>query len=218
MGKGYCRFPLGRRKASSLDGIAPLPSGCGPLHRLGLFLGLAPADGTQSGPDVRLCIAVPQAVQAEKPLGSRWADGGVLHVGPILHRISLPPKGGQEGIKNKALLDGGVYVLADQAGDGGPAPVLRVPLSVVFSLSLGLNDGQAIVPAHGVGGSPHLAEVALKVAPILLSVHKGDGVEYDVTVIVLPVQVGGHHGLIAVPQQGRRGPAPASPRRGRRSG
>ena len=125
----------------------------------------------------------------------------MFHVGPILHRISLPPKGGQEGVKGKALLDSGVYVLADQAGDSGPAPALRVPLGVVFPLALGLDDGQAIVPAHGVGGAPHLAEVALKVAPVLLSVHKGDGVENDVTVIVLPVQVGGHHGLIAVPQQ-----------------
>ncbi len=78
----------------------------------------------------------------------------MLHMGPLLYGVALPPQGGQEGVKGEALLEGGVYVLADEAGDRGPALPLCVPLGIVLSLALGLDDRQATLPAHSIGGLP----------------------------------------------------------------
>ena len=163
--------------------------------------GFSPAHGGQPCPDVRLGIAVPQTVQTKKPPGSRRADGGVFHIWPGLYRVPLPPQGGQEGVKGEALPDGGVDVLADEAADRGLAPALRVPLCIVLSLVPGLDDGQAKVLAHGVGCASHLSKVTFEVAAVFSAVHEGHRVEYDVTVVVLPVNVGGNHGLIMVSQQ-----------------
>ena len=85
---------------------------------------IAAADSGQLCPDVRLGVAVPQAVQAKGPPAAQRSNGGVLDAGPILHRITLPPKGGQKAVKGETLPDGGVDVLADDSPDRTSAAAL----------------------------------------------------------------------------------------------
>ena len=96
----------------------------------------ATADSGQPCPDVRFCVAIPQAVQAESPPAARRGDGGVLDAGPILHRVALPPKGNQKAVKGEALPDGGVDVLADDSPDRTSAATLGLPFGVVSALVL----------------------------------------------------------------------------------
>ena len=125
----------------------------------------------------------------------------MLDVFTIFNGIPLPPQGRQKGFKGEALPDGGVNVLPHKAGDGASARFLRLPLSVVFSSALRLNDRQAVFTADGVGGLPQRAEITLKIAPVLLPVHEGDGIEHDMAMQMFLIRMGGDDRLVAVPQQ-----------------
>ena len=95
----------------------------------------------------------------------------------IFNGIALPPQSRQKGFKGEALPDGGVNILPHKAGDGASARFLRLPLGIVFSSALRLNDRQAVFPADGVGSLPQGAKITLKIAPVLLPVHEGDGIK-----------------------------------------
>ena len=71
----------------------------------------------------------------------------------------------------------------------------------MFSAALWLDDRQAALPAHFVGDTAQVPKITLEVAAVLLSVHKGNGIENDVAVQVRPVNMGGNDNLVFVPQQ-----------------
>lgn len=99
------------------------------------------------------------------------------------------------------MADGPVYVLPHQGAQGGPARLFRLPCRVGFPLALGLDGGEALFPAHLVGGLPDVPKVVLETVAVLLPVHKADGVKEDVAVEMAPVHMGGDNRLVPVSQQ-----------------
>ena len=68
-------------------------------------------------------------------------------------------------------------------------------------MALRLDDRQAALPAYLVGRAAQIPKITLEVAAVFLPVHKGNGIENDVTVQMRPVNVGRHNNLVLVPQQ-----------------
>ena len=146
-------------------------------------------------------VAVAQAVQPEYIVPAWGLDGGMLHIRSIFNGIALPPQGGEEGVKGKALPNGRVNVLHDPGHHDFSPLFFRCPLGIMFSVALRLNDRQAALPAYLVGRAAQIPKITLEVAAVFLPVHKGNGIENDVTVEMRPVNMGRHNNLVLVPQQ-----------------
>ena len=114
-------------------------------------------------------------------------DGGVLDIGAPLDGIAqllqLPP----ESFHGVGAGDGGINVLPDQGPNGGPALGFCVPFRIVPAALSRFNHGQAVGAADFIGNAANISKVILEGILVLGPVHKGNGVEQDVTMQVLTV-------------------------------
>ena len=149
--------------------------------------GLAGTDAGQPGLNVRFRVAAAQTVQPEKPLASGGLDGGVLDIGPPLDGIAQLLQLLPEGFHGVGAGDGGLNVLPDQCPESGPALGLRVPFRIVPAALSRLDHGKAVGAADFIGNAANIPVVVLKSILVLSPVHKGNGVEQDMTMQVVPV-------------------------------
>ena len=125
----------------------------------------------------------------------------MLDIGAALYGIAHPGKLLPKGLIGKGAVDGGVHVLPDQAPHRGLAALPGAPFRIVLSLGLRLDDGNAVGAAHLVGDTPNIPVVVLERIAEFSAVHKAYGIEQDMTVKMVVVQMGGNDSLVFVTQQ-----------------
>ena len=123
------------------------------------------------------------------------------NIGASLDGIAPLFQYGEKRLQGKGVRDGGFYVLADQTAHGGFAVVFCVPLGVVLAFSVRLDYGQAVLPADLIRYSPDVSKVRLEVVAVVFAVHKGHGVEHDMTMQMVMIRMGGNDSLEAIPEE-----------------
>ena len=99
------------------------------------------------------------------------------------------------------MLDDGINVGADDTAHGRLSSLLRLPLGIMLSLALRRDDGQSILPAEFIRGAAHIVVVALRAGVVFVAVDAGNGIDHQMIVQMVLIQMGAHDNFKVIPEQ-----------------
>ena len=74
----------------------------------------------------------------------------MLDIWTALDRIALPPQRFQKCIIGQAFGQRCIYVMPDEITDSRFSISFGVPLGIMLSLSVGINDRKTVLPTYGI--------------------------------------------------------------------